>query len=159
MKYLSGWILPLLAVGLLSGIYGYHRVLIHKADAAGYARAEREMAAQVAKQRAEAAANDEADRAKSRQAAAAWEAQRNDYQKRIDTLLRAGVTVRLCKPASTSAPAVPSTKGNPTRFAGAPDGEIDSLSAGRNIGTELVQLGAECERYQKQINALLDRLE
>jgi hypothetical protein len=125
-----------------------------QAEQRGYDRATSEMAARVLAANAETEALEQRQRIQSQQAAQAWESKRNELQGQVDDLLARPPVVRLCKPAAAS-PAPVSGAGpataRPDDGAGRP---VDSLQAGRDVGTQLVQLGAECERYRQQLSEL-----
>jgi hypothetical protein len=154
LTLLRRYALPLGVLVVIGTAYAYHRVELNKAHRAGYAAATAEMAARVAKANAETEALEQRQRIQSQRAAQAWESKRNELQGQVDTLLARGVSVRLCKPAAARAVSVPGATRTATSADDSAGRDVGAVQAGSNIGTQLVQLGAECERYRQQLSEL-----
>jgi hypothetical protein len=128
---------------------------MHQAEQRGYDKARGEMAAQVAQANAETAALEQRQRVQSQQAAQAWESKRNELQGQVNTLLARGVSVRVCKPVASASP-LPGASPATASPDDAARGNVGAVQAGPDVGTQLVQLGAECERYRQQLKSLQD---
>lgn len=153
MMFLAKYWRVLAVAGGLAALLTLYSCQLDKAEQRGYERATAEMSARVAIANAATAALEQRQRIQSEQAAVAWESKRNELQGQVDDLLRRGVSVRVCKPAASAAPL--SGAGTTTAGTDGPAGRaLDAVQAGRDVGTELVQLGAECERYRQQLIGL-----
>lgn len=145
---------PIIAILFSLGLaYAYHLSALNSAKRAGYQAAQAEMAKQVSAANTRTAALEQHQREQSEAAAAAWSKERDELQGQVVDLLARGVSVRLCK-QSTGSRQLPEKPGASAGAAEATSRPVDGVSAGRDIGPEILRYGADCDRYRAQLSAL-----
>lgn len=154
MIYLAKYWRYAAIVAVLAGGWAYHRVQVNAAQRAGYAAAQADMTAQVAKANAATAALEKRQRDQSHKAAVAWESKRAQLESQVTgLLLKPRPAIRLCRDGAGGGQ-LPGPGSGASSFDGGPARRIDAVRVGNDIASAGVVLAAECERYRQQLSSL-----